>query len=147
VPERGRDDALAPSLRGDPLHEEAGREDRVPDQPERGQDAPVETENAARLGPRRERDMMLRHRDPPQAWLSSDSVDRLPDLVADRPAPHPAHGEQIGEGDEDPVPDAVVALAGDPRPVRNRDLAHPEALHAQQGREEAMDALEEADVR
>src|SRR5262245_3722038 len=75
------------------------------------------------------------------------SVRRLADLVPHGPTLHPPDGQAVRQSDEHPMADAVVAPARHTRTVGDGDLAHAEPLQGDEGREEAMDALEEADVR
>src|SRR5262249_56260261 len=48
---------------------------------------------------------------------------------------------------EDAIANPVVASTRHPGPVAHRDLTYPEAFHCDERGEEAVDSLEEADVR
>src|SRR5262249_31296070 len=68
------------------------------------------------------------------------------DFVFDLARLEPANTEQVAEGFKQAVPDAVMALAGEPRVRRDRYFGHRESFHLDQSREKAVRALEEFHV-
>jgi len=73
-------------------------------------------------------------------------INPLGNLVAEHPFLHPAHRQQIIKRREQPVPNAVVALAGKTGIVGNRNLRDDESLDLEQRRQETVHALEKFQV-
>src|ERR1035437_3748139 len=66
------------------------------------------------------------------------SINPLRDLVFEYPLLHPAHGEQIVERREQPVPHAVIALPGEARIVAHLDFRDRVAFDLEQRRQETV---------
>ena len=58
----------------------------------------------------------------------------------------PADAEEVHEAAPEAVADAVLGLPVQPRPVVDRHLGHPRPLHPQEGRQEAVHAVEHRDA-
>src|ERR1022692_2945866 len=77
---------------------------------------------------------------------SSRLIDFLRNLVFKHPLFHPAHGEQVVERREQPVPYAVIALAGEARIVADLNLRDRVAFDLEQRWQETMHAFEKFQV-
>src|SRR5581483_5525465 len=66
-------------------------------------------------------------------------------LVPEPPAGHPPDGPEVGQAHPEPPPVPVLRGASAPRPVRHRDLRHPESLDLQERGQEAVHAAVEAE--
>src|SRR6266567_3885085 len=64
------------------------------------------------------------------------------DLVAEHPLFNPADGQQVVKRSEQPVPHAIMALAGKARIVADGNFGHSEPFDLEQCRQEAMHAFE-----
>jgi hypothetical protein len=62
-------------------------------------------------------------------------------LVFEHALLHPAHGQQVVKRGEQPVPHAVIALAGEARIVAHLDFRDRVALDLEQRRQETVHAL------
>ena len=59
---------------------------------------------------------------------------------------HPADGKGSPQGPEHAVPHAVLSLAESSRPMVDRNLQHPKAVHLGNGSQEAMQAVKEFEL-
>src|SRR5947208_1166839 len=76
-------------------------------------------------------------------WKPERPVEILIDLIAEDPGLHPPNGEQIAEGFEEAIPDAVFGFAVKTGVVGNRDFRDGETFHFEKRWNEAMKAAVE----
>src|SRR3974390_875323 len=69
---------------------------------------------------------------------SAGEVHPLANLVPKHPFLHPAHGEQVVTGCEEPIPHAVMTATGIPGVVDDRNLGDCIALQLDQRRKKPM---------
>src|SRR5262249_39931200 len=70
----------------------------------------------------------------------------LGDLVPEKAVLHPAHDEQVGEGDQRPIRDAVLRSAEAPRPMIDGNLDDAISAHLEELREKPVETPVEREV-
>src|SRR5882672_9681869 len=80
-----------------------------------------------------------------RCWIATYccSIHSFRNLETEHSFFHPAHREQVVEGSEEPVPNAVMAPAGGAWILPHGDFSHRKAFHPDQRGQEAMHAFEE----
>src|ERR1700704_6061085 len=77
---------------------------------------------------------------------SAPLIDSFCNPVLEHALLHPAHSQQIIERSKQTVPYAVMALAGEPRIVGDRDFRNSKTFDLEERGQKAMHALEEFQV-
>src|SRR4029453_12869733 len=82
----------------------------------------------------------------PSSRRRSGPAEILGHLVVEQPVLHPANDQEIAEGLEHAIADAVLRFAEAPRPMIHRHLEHAEPAHLEEGGNEPVKALVEDEI-